>query len=68
MKGKNSDHTTYRWYHKYLLADSDYFRYGIISISIGHAKGKGTVIREGSVSKLIYALRLYIKEFENEKQ
>ena len=61
LKGKNSDHTTFRWYHKRLFFDEIYFRFGIISISVGHAKGKKIVVRIGSIKNLIRALKIYLK-------
>jgi hypothetical protein len=67
LKGKNSSHTTYRYYHECLLKNESYFKYGIISISVGHSKGSKTVIRIDSVRKLMLAFSLYM-EWENEKK
>lgn len=67
LKGKNSDHTTYKWYHKYLLEDESYFKFGIVSISVGHSKGKKSVIRIGSIKYLIHALQIYL-ENENDSE
>jgi hypothetical protein len=61
LKGKNSDHTTFRWYHERLLSNKDYFMFGIISISVGHAKGKKIVVRIGSIKNLIRALKIYLE-------
>lgn len=62
-KGKNSDHTTFRWKHTYLLKDEPYFKFGILSVSLGHSHGQKTVVRVDSIKKLIRALNIY---FENE--
>lgn len=64
LKGKNSNHTTYRWYHKYLLKNESYFQFGIVSISVGHSKGQKSVIRVDSTKKFINALIIYL-ESEN---
>ena len=63
LKGKNSDHTTFRWKHDRLLKDEQYFKFGILSVSVGHAKGQKKVVRVDSIKKLIRALNIY---FENE--
>lgn len=65
-KGKNSDHTTYRWYHKHLLNNDSYFKFGIVSLSVGHAQGQKKVLRVDSVRKLINSLNTYF-EYENKK-
>ena len=66
-KGKNSDHTTFRWKHNHLLNDETLFKFGIISISVGHSQGHKTVIRVDSIKKLIRALNIYF-EHENKKE
>jgi hypothetical protein len=60
-KGRNSSHTTYRWFHKSLLHNEVYFKYGFLSLSVGHGKGKQTVIRIDSIKKLQTALELYLE-------
>lgn len=65
LKGKSSDHTTFIWFHKHLLINEPYFKFGIVSLSVGHAQGKKTVIRVDSVKKIINALNTFI---ENEKK
>lgn len=65
LKGKNSDHTTFRWYHELLLSNKDYFMFGIISISVGHAKGKKIVVRIGSIKNLIRSLKIYLEYEKN---
>ncbi|MHB9014014.1 MAG: hypothetical protein ACYC49_17520 [Ignavibacteriaceae bacterium] len=64
-KGKNSDHTTFRWQHVHLLKDEQYFKFGILSVSVGHAQGQKKVVRVDSIKKLIRALNIY---FENENK
>lgn len=64
-KGKNSDHTTIRWSHKSLLNNESYFKFGIVSLSVGHSKGQKKVLRVDSVKKLINSLTTY---FEYEKK
>lgn len=59
-KGKNSDHTTYRYYHSALENEQSYFLYGILKVSIGHKKGAKSVIRIGSVKLIIKALELIL--------
>ncbi len=60
LKGKSSDHTTFRWYHKNLLNDELHFKYGLLSLSVGHKKNQKSVLRVESVKKLINALKLYL--------
>jgi len=64
-EGKNSKHTTFRWSHKHLLTNEPYFKFGIVSLSVCHGKGKKNIILVDSVKKLINALNTYI---ENEKK
>ena len=67
LKGQNSDHTTVRWYHHSLLRNEVYFKFGIIALSVGHGKGKKTVIRIDSIKKLQRALELYLEELNEKK-
>jgi hypothetical protein len=69
FKGKNANHTTYRWFHVSLNQKDGIFKFGIVSISIGHSKKSKKVVRIDSVSKLLDALELYIKwNQKNEKR
>jgi hypothetical protein len=66
-KGSNSNHTTVRWFHKSLLRNEVYFKFGIIALSVGHSKGQKTVIRIDSIKKLQRALELYFEEQSEKK-
>ncbi|MFA7421795.1 MAG: hypothetical protein WCZ90_19080 [Melioribacteraceae bacterium] len=66
-KGKVSDHTKYRYYHKYLEKDKTYFPFGIVSLSLGHKDGGKTVMRQGSVNMLLKALRIFIEAKDEER-
>lgn len=63
-RGKKSDHTTYRYYHRALEKEEVLFLYGNLKVSIGHSKGSKSVVRIDSVRKIIKALEI-ILEIEN---
>lgn len=65
--GKVSDHTTFRYYHDSLKQDENYFVTGILKVSLGHAEGSKTVIRQGSVNILLKALKIFIEEQDEER-
>lgn len=63
-RGKNSNHTTYRYYHHALENEGALFLYGNLKVSVGHSKKSKSVVRIDSVRKIIKALEI-ILESEN---
>ncbi len=60
-RGKNSNHTTYTYYHNLLENEGALFLYGILRISIGHKKGAKPVVRIGTVRNIIKALEIILE-------
>lgn len=63
-RGKNSNHTTYRYYHPSLENEGALFLYGNLKVSVGHSKKFKSVVRIDSVRKIIKALEILL-ESEN---